>query len=357
MPLELASSIKTKKDKGEKRAKKAEDSATEKPKKAKKEKQRQEEQPSAAAAAAVPKPPKPALTPEQEAQRQRQRECREKALAARASGGNYVSARKIKQRQRPEQTRRKFEKRHENDASKGERNAQRREVQKSTKAERARLEKDAPTVVIIPIFWKGEAQQMALVTGVCSDVKASLEEGGVRCELDGGHKYTPGQKFAHWEHKGVKLRVEVGPREAQRGRCTLAKTFQPGVPARRVTGVEVGASLVGRLRELEKLAIDDAESGVEPGEAASADAAAAAGAAAAAYGGDELGDNMELPAADEDEDEDEAAEGTQKRKKKKKGIEEVEATPTAREAARRKEADAAAEAELPKKKKVKKVAF
>ena len=44
-------------------------------------------------------------------------------------------------------------------------------------------------------------------------------------------RYTPGQKFAHWEHKGVKLRVEVGPREAARKRCTLAKTFQAGVPA------------------------------------------------------------------------------------------------------------------------------
>ena len=54
----------------------------------------------------------------------------------------------------------------------------------------------------------------------------ALEEGGVRCELDAGNKYTPGQKFAHWEHKGVKLRVEVGPREAARKRCTLAKTFQ-----------------------------------------------------------------------------------------------------------------------------------
>ena len=50
----------------------------------------------------------------------------------------------------------------------------------------------------------------------------------MRSELDAGSKYTPGQKFAHWEHKGVKLRVEVGPREAARKRCTLAKTFQAG---------------------------------------------------------------------------------------------------------------------------------
>lgn len=66
-----------------------------------------------------------------------------------------------------------------------------------------------------------------------------LTEAGKRTTLDGGHKFTPGQKFAHWEHRGVKLRVEVGPREAEKGCCTLARTFEPGSVARRETGVEV----------------------------------------------------------------------------------------------------------------------
>ena len=53
-------------------------------------------------------------------------------------------------------------------------------------------------MIIVPIFWKGEADQMAIVLSVCADVQKALEEGGVRSELDAGNKYTPGQKCAHW---------------------------------------------------------------------------------------------------------------------------------------------------------------
>ena len=109
------------------------------------------------------------------------------------------TGRRLKQRKRPTLARRKFEKRQGDQPSKAERNSQRREQQKKIKLEKAK----APAVVIIPIFWKGEAQQMATVLSVCADVQSSLSEAGVHCELDGGKKYTPGQKFAHWEHKGA----------------------------------------------------------------------------------------------------------------------------------------------------------
>lgn len=79
-----------------------------------------------------------------------------------------------------------------------------------------------------------------------------LTEAGKRTTLDGGHKFTPGQKFAHWEHRGVKLRVEVGPREAEKGCCTLARTFEPGSVARRETGVEVQKTGKKNTRKREK---------------------------------------------------------------------------------------------------------
>ena len=79
-----------------------------------------------------------------------------------------------------------------------------------------------------------------------------LTEAGKRTTLDGGHKFTPGQKFAHWEHRGVKLRVEVGPREAEKGCCTLARTFEPGSVARRETGVEVQKTEKKNTKKREK---------------------------------------------------------------------------------------------------------
>ena len=316
-----------------------------------------------------PKKAKAPLTPEEEARRQWQRECREKALAARSSGEGYVAARKVKQKKRPTLAQRKFERRQEARPSKAERNAERREQQKAAKIEKAK----APTVVIVPIFWKGEAQQMAVVLSVCADVQTALEASGVRCELDAGKKvcrsaaptpqqqrsawpdpltrsgrfasgqYTPGQKFAYWEHKGVKLRVEVGPREAQRGRCTLAKTFQAGVPARRVTGAEVGGSLAGRLAELAAMSVEGFEEGFEM-ETSGGQAPATGdggGEVEAASGGDDLEGNLEAPVADE-EAEDEAP-----KKKKKKRKEAAEPTALQAESDAGKEPQAAAK---PKKK-------
>ena len=112
------------------------------------------------------------VTPEEEARRQKQRECRELALAARGSGKEYLSAYKVRAKKRPLQAQRKYERRQQGQPSKAERNTERRAAQMAAKAERLK----APTVIIVPIFWKGEADQMALVLSVCADVKKALEE-------------------------------------------------------------------------------------------------------------------------------------------------------------------------------------
>ena len=88
------------------------------------------------------------------------------------------------------------------------------------------------------------------VLSACSDVEAALSGSARRVLLDAGHKYTPGQKFAHWEHKGVRLRVEVGPREAERGCCTVARTFNPGSPAHRPLASGISTSGTLRLQAL-----------------------------------------------------------------------------------------------------------
>ena len=54
------------------------------------------------------------------------------------------------------------------------------------------------------ILEEGVPQRDALVLPVRKLLPRRVLVAGV--ELDAGHKYTPGQKFAHWEHKGVALR-------------------------------------------------------------------------------------------------------------------------------------------------------
>jgi len=168
-----------------------------------------------------------------EVQRQKQRE----ALALRAAGGAY----KPPKRQRKPKERRKFE----------ERSTAKLIVKRELGKKLRKEKKTAPDVVIVPIFWKGQAGQLGQVISLCTDIERLLTAAGKRVEMDAGHKYTPGQKFAHWEHKGVLLRVEVGPREAERGCCTVARTFTPGEPAHRLENVKVETEAI--VKELEFL--------------------------------------------------------------------------------------------------------
>jgi prolyl-tRNA synthetase len=47
----------------------------------------------------------------------------------------------------------------------------------------------------------------------CLRVTRQLQEAGFRVKDDVRPNYTPGWKYAHWEVKGVPLRIEIGPRD------------------------------------------------------------------------------------------------------------------------------------------------
>eukprot|EP00123_Amoebidium_parasiticum_P015370 comp22933_c0_seq1/m.36330 comp22933_c0_seq1/g.36330 ORF comp22933_c0_seq1/g.36330 comp22933_c0_seq1/m.36330 type:complete len:1363 (-) comp22933_c0_seq1:376-4464(-) len=74
-------------------------------------------------------------------------------------------------------------------------------------------------VVIIPCGVTGSTSQedreklYAHIDGICKTLKAA----GVRAETDCRENYTTGWKFAHWEQKGIPVRMEVGPRDMQAG--------------------------------------------------------------------------------------------------------------------------------------------
>jgi prolyl-tRNA synthetase len=73
-------------------------------------------------------------------------------------------------------------------------------------------------VVIIPIVFKGKEE---IVEKECEAVRAELEKMNVRTHTDRRDK-TPGNKFYDWELKGVPLRIEIGPRDIEKGMVTLA---------------------------------------------------------------------------------------------------------------------------------------
>jgi len=77
----------------------------------------------------------------------------------------------------------------------------------------------APTqVVIVPILL-GDKEK---VLGICRDLQQKLSSAGVRVQLDTSDE-RPGAKFYKWEMKGVPLRLEVGPRDIDKGVVTVAR--------------------------------------------------------------------------------------------------------------------------------------
>jgi prolyl-tRNA synthetase len=81
-------------------------------------------------------------------------------------------------------------------------------------------------VVIVPIF-KSEAESspvMECVTRVFSELKAA----GIRVKVDNRTEVTPGFKFNDWEMRGVPLRIEIGPKDVEKGNVALARRDKPG---------------------------------------------------------------------------------------------------------------------------------
>ena len=76
-------------------------------------------------------------------------------------------------------------------------------------------------VVIVPIYRSDE--ELARVSQVALELKASLETLGVTVKYDNDDKRRSGWKFAEYELKGVPVRVALGPRDLDNGVAEVAR--------------------------------------------------------------------------------------------------------------------------------------
>ena len=79
-------------------------------------------------------------------------------------------------------------------------------------------------IVVIPIYKNDE--EKALVMPVVSKVERELQ--GFRLKIDPREEVTPGFKFNDWEMRGVPLRIEIGPKDVQKGTLAFARRDMPG---------------------------------------------------------------------------------------------------------------------------------
>jgi len=76
-------------------------------------------------------------------------------------------------------------------------------------------------VVIVPIYRKDEEKES--VMAMVKQVANGLTEADVRVKVDERDGMTPGFKFNDWEMKGVPLRIEIGPKDVEKGSLALAR--------------------------------------------------------------------------------------------------------------------------------------
>ena len=79
-------------------------------------------------------------------------------------------------------------------------------------------------VVIVPIY-KNDAER-SMVMPVVEQVRDRLT--GLRVKVDDRSELTPGFKFNDWEMRGVPLRLEIGPKDVEKGSVMAARRDIPG---------------------------------------------------------------------------------------------------------------------------------
>jgi len=83
-------------------------------------------------------------------------------------------------------------------------------------------------VIIIPVAWKRNHSDKIRVDATCDNVRRALYSTGLNPWLDCRREYSPGQKFAYWEHMGVQFRIEIGPDDISAGVCRAVRSETPG---------------------------------------------------------------------------------------------------------------------------------
>jgi prolyl-tRNA synthetase len=100
-------------------------------------------------------------------------------------------------------------------------------------------------VVVVPIY-KNEAEK-SKVMAAADKAFAELKAAGIRLKMDDREEVTPGFKFNDWELRGVPLRIEIGPKDVEKGSVALARRDVPGRDGKSFAPQANLASTVGGL--------------------------------------------------------------------------------------------------------------
>ena len=75
-------------------------------------------------------------------------------------------------------------------------------------------------VVIVPLWFKDGQKEVVLPEA--EELARKLRDAGIRVKVD-ARDLRPGEKFFHWEKKGVPVRVELGPKDLEAGTAVVVR--------------------------------------------------------------------------------------------------------------------------------------
>jgi prolyl-tRNA synthetase len=112
-------------------------------------------------------------------------------------------------------------------------------------------------VVIVPIF-KSDEEKLQVMQAA-RKVRTELVALNIRVILDEREGASPGFKFNDWEMRGVPLRIEIGPKDVQKGSVVLARRDKPGKEGKSfVPQAGLGDAITQTLDSIQKALYDRA---------------------------------------------------------------------------------------------------
>jgi prolyl-tRNA synthetase len=104
--------------------------------------------------------------------------------------------------------------------------------------------------VIVPIY-RNEAEK-GKVMEVAERVFKELKDAGIRMKMDDRDNVSSGFKFNDWEMRGVPIRVEIGPKDIEKGSVALARRDRPGKGGKSfVSQSGLASTIQGLLSEIQ----------------------------------------------------------------------------------------------------------
>ncbi|HXF84594.1 MAG TPA: proline--tRNA ligase [Anaerolineales bacterium] len=99
--------------------------------------------------------------------------------------------------------------------------------------------------IIIPIY-KNDAEKTTVMESA-NRIFKELKDAGIRVKMDDRDNVSSGFKFNDWEMRGVPARVEIGPRDVEKGTVALARRDRPGKEGKSFVPQAGLAATVSRL--------------------------------------------------------------------------------------------------------------